>query len=184
MDKDQQSLNARKKSQKKTKYEDVLETLGHSFKCNYGCHTRCYKNFTAVPVSQSTKPSTSTVSTRSKVLLNRAAQKANPPSQIFYQIFAYFVQKVVRNLKETIDIGKCETFDAEVTIRNAAKYLKDETLLSKIGSCEFGNGPDFATMETKYHHVCKREYTNNERRKKLRKVKPVFREKSNVCCIK
>ena len=74
--KDQQSLNARKKSQKKTKYEDVLETLGHSFKCNYGCHTRCYKNFTAVPVSQSTKPSTSTVSTRSKVLLNRAAQKS------------------------------------------------------------------------------------------------------------
>ena len=63
-----------KKSQKKTKYEDVLGTLGHSFKCNYDCHTKCYKNFTAVPVSQSTKPSTSTVSTRSKVLLNRATK--------------------------------------------------------------------------------------------------------------
>ena len=55
------------------------------------------------------------------------------------------------------DIGKCETFDAEVTIRNAAKYLKDETLLAKLGSYEFGNGPDFAAMEAKYHHACKRK---------------------------
>ena len=60
----QQSLNAREKSQKKTKYEDVLETLGYFFNCNYGYHTKCYKNFTTVSVSQSTKPSTSTVSTR------------------------------------------------------------------------------------------------------------------------
>ena len=59
-----------------------------------------------------------------------------------------------------IGIRKCETFDAEVTIRNAAKYLKDETLLGKIGRFEFGNGPDFAIMEAKYYHVCKREYTN------------------------
>ena len=102
MDEVQLSLNARKKSQKKTKYEDILETLRHSFKCNYGYHTKCYKNFTAVSVSQSIKPSTSTVSTRSKVPLNRATQKKmNPPSQIFYQIFVYFVQKVARNIKET-----------------------------------------------------------------------------------
>ena len=71
----QQSLNARKKSQKKTKYENILETLGHSFKCNYGYHIKCYKNFTAVSVSQSTKTPTSTISTRSKVPLNRATQK-------------------------------------------------------------------------------------------------------------
>ena len=120
MDEVQQSLNARKKSQKKTRYEDILETLRHSFKCNYGYHTKCYKNFTAVSVSQSAK--------------GRKKYKGN-----------------------IIDIGKCETFDAEVTIRNAAKYLKDKTLLAKIGSYEFGNGPDFATMEAKYHYVCKRE---------------------------
>ena len=62
-----------------------------------------------------------------------------------------------------IDIGKCETFDAEVTIRNADKYLKDETLLAKIASYEFGNGPDFAAMKAKYHHACKQEYTNKGR---------------------
>ena len=71
----QQSLNAREKSQKKTKYENILETLGHSFNRNYGYHIKCYKNFTAVSVSQSTKTPTSTISTRSKVPLNRATQK-------------------------------------------------------------------------------------------------------------
>ena len=42
--------------------------------------------------------------------------------------------------------------------------------LAKIGTYEFGNGPDFAAMEAKYHHVCKREYTNKAREaKKLKK---------------
>ena len=62
-----------------------------------------------------------------------------------------------------IDIGKCETFDAEVTIRNAAKHLKDETLLAKIGSYESQNGPDLPAMEAKYHHVCKQKYANKAR---------------------
>ena len=35
--------------------------------------------------------------------------------------------------------------------------------LAKIGSYEFGNGPDFAVMGAKYHHVCKREYANKAR---------------------
>ena len=54
---------------------DILETLTHSFKCNYGYHTKCYKNFTAVSVSQSNKSSKLTISTRSKFPLNRATQK-------------------------------------------------------------------------------------------------------------
>ena len=50
-----------------------------------------------------------------------------------------------------------------MTVRNAAKCLKDETLLAKSGSYEFGNGPDFAAKEAKYHHVYKREFTNKAR---------------------
>ena len=158
MDEVQQSLNARKKSQKKTRYEDILETLRHSFKCNYGYHTKCYKNFKAVSVSQSIKPSTSTVSTRSKVPLNRATQKNESSKSNILPNLCLFCAKGRKKYKgNIINIGKCETFDAEVTIRNAAKYLKDKTLLAKIGSYEFGNGPDFATMEAKYHYVCKRE---------------------------
>ena len=95
------------------------------------------------------------------------------------------MQKVVRNLKETIDIGKCETFDAEVTIRNAAKYQKDETLLAKIRSYEFGNGSDFAAMEAKYHHVCIRKYINKARDAKNSEKSNLFsKKKSKVCSIK
>ena len=84
-----------------------------------------------------------------------------------------------------IDIGKCETFDANVTVRNAAKYLKDETLLAKIGSYEFGNGSDFAAMETKYHYVCKQEYTDKARgAKNSEKSNLSSKRKSKVCCIK
>ena len=57
-------------------------------------------------------------------------------------------------------------FDAEVIAKNAAKYLKDETLVEEIdvvNSYEFGSGPDFVVMEAKYHHVCKREFTNKAR---------------------
>ena len=150
-----------KKRQKKTKHEDILETLGHSFKCNYGYHTKCYKNFAAVSVSQSTKPSTSTVSTRSKVPLNTATQKNECSRSNILPDLCIFFAKGCKKYKENVTgIGKCEAFDAEITIRNAAKYLKDETLLEKIGSYEFGNGPDFAAMKAKYHRACKREYTD------------------------
>ena len=36
-------LECPEKSKKKAKYEDILETLGHSFKCNYGYYTKCYR---------------------------------------------------------------------------------------------------------------------------------------------
>ena len=106
-----------------------METLGHSFKYNYGYHTKCYKNFTAVSVSQSTKPWTSTVSTRSDVPLNRATQKSECSRSNILPNLCIFSAKGRKKYKWSItDIGKCETFNAEVTIRNA-KYLKDETLL-------------------------------------------------------
>ena len=35
MDESSAELDCRKKSQKETKYEDILETLGNTFKCNY-----------------------------------------------------------------------------------------------------------------------------------------------------
>ena len=169
------------KKSKKTKHEDILETLGYSFKCNFGYHTKCYENLTAVSVSQSTNPSTSTGSTMSKVPLERATQKNESSKSNILPTLYIFCVKVCKKCKgKTIDIGKCETFDAEVTIRNAAaKYLKDETLLAKIGSYKFGNGLDFAAIETKCHLVCKQEYTN-----KVRDAKPVFRVKCKVCCIK
>ena len=111
----------------------------------------------------------------SKVPLERATQKnESSKSNILPNLYIFCVKVCKKCNGKIIDIGKCETFDAKVTIRNAAaKYLKDETLLAKIGTYEFGNGPDFAAMETKYHLVCKQEYTN-----KVREAKKS--EKSNL----
>ena len=110
------------------------------------------------------KPSTSTVSTRWKVPLNRATQQnESSKSNILPNLCIFCVKGCKKCKRSIIDIGKCETFDPEVTVRNAAKYLKDETLLPKSGSYEFGNGPDFAVKEAKYHHVYKREFTNKAR---------------------
>ena len=112
-----------------------MKTLGHSFKCNCGYHTKCYKNFTAASVSQSTKPSTSTESTRSKVPLNRATQKnESSKSNILPNLCIFCAKGRKRHKGNIIDIAKCETFDAEVTVRNATKYRKDETLLANTGS--------------------------------------------------
>ena len=171
-------MNARRKSQKKTKYEDILETLGHSFKCNYGYHTKCYKSFTAISVSQSIKLSTSTVSTRWKVSLNRSTHQNKSSKSYILRNLCIFSPKGRKKYKRNIiDIGKCKTFDAGVIVRNAAKYLKDETLLAKIGSYEFGNGPDFAAVEAKYHHVYKREYTNKGRDAKNSEISNLSKEK-------
>ena len=53
----------------------------------------------------------------------------------------YILWKSPKKYKgKIIDIGKCETSDAEVTITNAAKYLTDETLLAKIARYEFRMG--------------------------------------------
>ena len=122
----QQSLNAPKNSQKKTKYDEILETLGHSLKCNYGYHTKCYKHFTAVSVSQGIKLSTSTVSTRSKLPLNRATEKSKSSKSNILPNLCIFCAKGRKKYKGIIiDIRECQTFDTEVTIRNATKYLKD-----------------------------------------------------------
>ena len=122
----QQSLNAPKNSQKKTKYDDILEALSHSFRCNFGYHTKCYKHFTVVSVCQSTKPSTTTVSTRSKVPLNRATEKNEFSKSNILPNLCIFCAKGRKKYKgNIIDIGECQTFDAEVTIRKATKYLKD-----------------------------------------------------------
>ena len=132
------------------------------------------------------KPSTSTASTRWKIPLKRATQQnESSKSNILPNICIFCVKGCKKCKRSIIDIGKCEAFDPEVTVRNAAKYLKDETLLPKSGRYEFGNGPDFAVEEAKYHHVYKREFTNEARdAKKLGKFKSVFRKKSKVCCIK
>ena len=55
-------------------------------------------------------------------------------------------------------MGKAETFNAEMNLRDTAKGLNDQELLRKIGTYDFGFSPDFPAMEAQYHHQCKKEY--------------------------
>ena len=112
----------------------------------------------------------------------RAIQKSESPKSNILPNLCTFCAKGHKKYKgNIIDIGKCATFDAEVTIRNTAKYLKDETLLANIKSCKFGNGLNFAAVKAKYHHVCKREYSNKARDAKTQKNQTCLqRKKQNL----
>ena len=56
------------------------------------------------------------------------------------------------------ELGKAETFNAEMNIRKAAKCVNDLELLRKIGTYDFGFDPNFPAMVVQYHHQCKKEY--------------------------
>ena len=101
---------------------------------------------------------------------------------MFFPLTAYFVRKKRRKFKgKWYKLGKAETFNAEINIRNAAKGLNDQELLRKIGTYDFGFGPDFPAMEVQYHHQCKKEYFNKfsfecrqkERSRKGKKAKKI-----------
>ena len=48
------------------------------------------------------------------------------------------------------NIGRCETREAEHSVKEAATILQDTDLLAKIGEV------DFITKEVKYHHTCRK----------------------------
>ena len=102
--------------------------------------------------------------------------------QVFFRLNAYFVARKRRKLKgKWYELGKAETFNAEMNIRNAAKCLNDQELLRKIGTYDFGFDPNFPAMEVQYHHQCKKEYFNKfsfecrqkERSRKDKKAKKI-----------
>ena len=57
-------------------------------------------------------------------------------------------------------MGKAETYNVEINIKNAVKGLDDQELLRKIGTYDFGFGPDFPAMDVQYHHQFKKECFN------------------------
>ena len=65
-----------------------------------------------------------------------------------------------------LQLGSCEKFDVEISIREAADKLEDENIKRKIGNYKYKKGPDFIALEVKCHHECKREYPNKVRNTK------------------
>ena len=79
--------------------------------------------------------------------------------QVFFLLKAYYEGKKRRKFKgKWYELVKAETFNAEMNIRNAAKGLNDQELLRKIGTYDFGLGPDFPAMKAQYHHQCKKVF--------------------------
>ena len=145
-----------------SKYIIILSTFPDVFQSNHGYHTLCYKNFTAFFTSpghlkkifQPAKKST----TRSKVPTIPSTSTGCLPALC---ISCGKIRKRVKGKWE--NLGNSESRNAEITIRNAAATLNDQALLLMMGNYKFGDGPDFVAKEIKYHHSCRRDYTNRIR---------------------
>ena len=151
------AVSSRKSLLKKTKYDAILLDFPEELEESFGYHSKCYKNFTAVPkdVNPSGESSSSNVQTR----LSEPSEKTSrtdvlPPICIF-----------CRHVKSASGehLGACETVDAEKKIRKKAVNLNDTKLLSFIGNYMYGNGQDFVSQEAKYHHSCRKNYLNKGR---------------------
>ena len=103
-----------------------------------------------------TKAEISTMmTTRSNIRPSESNTNILPATCIFCD------KKRKKNKQKWEDLSKCESYEAEASIRRAAKDLNDKNLLLKIGDYEFGDGPDFTAMEVQYHHQpCRKEYIN------------------------
>ena len=51
---------------------------------------------------------------------------------------------------------KCENYETEISVRDAATFFDDENIQLKVGNYEFGEGPNFIAQEVHYHHEGKR----------------------------
>ena len=161
----------RKSTTKTSKYDAILEDFPVELEDDFGYHSKCYKNFTAVTkvVDTSDQSSSSNVRTRSTESSPVASSTGVLPR------ICIFCRHVKSSSGELF--GQCETKDAEKKIREKAVELKDTKLLSFIGNYLYNNGQDFVSLEAKYHHGCRRKYlnrcrgpTSNKRSKVLTKA--------------
>ena len=126
--------------------------MERSFKPHHGYHSSCYENLTANPERQTQVESQSARVTRVSKSADKCSSSVLPPECIFCG------EKRRKFKGKWYKLGKAETFNAEINIRNAAKGLNDQELLRKIGTYDFGLGPDFPAMKAQYHHQCKKVF--------------------------
>ena len=148
-----ETVAARKKWLKQTKYDELLINFPENHHPIFGYHTSCYKNFTAVPKALCSNPS-STEELGCKETRSESRSQRGPSSGvllatcIFCNCIKYNNFKVVTSLDPS----------AEIKIWMAAQELHDEDLLLKTGSYVHGSGSDFTVLEVKYHKACYQTY--------------------------
>ena len=134
-------------------------SLPEVFQINDGYHSACYRKYTAYNANGIIIETTMTsVSTRSATTTT-----ASKRTSVFEDLCT-FCNKERKEIKgKWCTPGKCEQFETEINIKEAANTLNDNELKSKIGNYKFSEGPDFVALEVQYHHQCKRDYLNKAR---------------------
>lgn len=145
-----------------SKYDAIIAAFQIKILDHHGYHSACCKTFTSIRYTEnliSTTSPSSNVTTRSKIPVTAKASKSGVlPATC---IFCDKSRKKVSGKWE--EISNNERHDAEVTVRYAAETLNDESLLLKLGTYKFGEGPGFVAKEVRYHQTCKRSYLNKSR---------------------
>ena len=73
----------------------------------------------------------------------------------YYPLYVYFVIKEGKKLEvHGNNLQKIEKHETENVFPNKVKMLNDESMILKIGNCNFGEGPDFVSKRVHYHHEC------------------------------
>ena len=158
MDKWDKVKAAKERSQlslKSSKYDEMMINLPGVFVRSDGYHAACYKNFTAFSFQ---KENTTVPHKPKGNSFTRSTLQKKPTSPIgclpSLCIFANKCRKKTKGSWE--NLGKNESNNAEMTIRETAAALNDSEMLVKIGNYMFGDGPDFVALEIKYHHSCQK----------------------------
>ncbi len=140
-----------------TKQDSIVADFPEEHKEWHGYHSRCYKNFTAVPKSKksNSSPTVSTVSSPHVTTRSSEASQIGSSTGVLLPI-CIFCNHVKSSDGESL--GENETIDAETKIRQAARQINESALLSVIGNYLYDGGPDFGCLEVKYHHSCFENY--------------------------
>jgi len=140
----------------KSKYLHICNNLPAEYDDSIGYHSACYKNFTAVPKTETSTPSTS--SEKGHVLRSDVEAQGTTSSGVLNPV-CIFCKKERSTVKSKIEpLGSCLTKDAEKSIKDAATILQDSVMLAKFGDI------NFHAKEVKYHHTCHKNYINKSKR--------------------
>ena len=157
-------VQTRKTLLKVTKYDTIVsnfpEVLDDS--C-HGYHSKCYKNFTAVPKVNVPSVSSPNVQTRG----SEPSPQVSSSTGVLKEKKCIFCGHVKSSKGETL--GCNGTHDAEESIRKVAHQIQDTKLFSIVGDYLYGAGPKFSNLEVRYHHSCRPNYLHQGEDKVLSK---------------
>ena len=162
-----------------TKWNQVLNSLPSYFQRHPRYHSDCHKKFTAYSVRS---PSNETASTTQSVTTRSTISSSNKPSSSgVLPAKCISCDKGRKNIKgKLVYRGKCEKYETEISIRDAATIHDAKNIQLKVGKYEFGEGLEFVAIEVQYHHECKIEYLNKSRERKKEIAKSIESKAKSV----